>query len=336
VDRLERTVVQLVEARRLADFDDVPHGRLALLLFDNAAETLLSRRAKEALIEAGWYGNALKKLAHIEVEDEKLAAFREELESKAVSEKTRQSIEKNFSDLVKFVFSRADCNLEPELAACLNALHRFRNDAYHGDFVRSDVLGPANEIYFYLCCRLLKAQTYLMMQMGDPPAVVIDQLPSLKVSPSGWSDEKMLGDAVADELLARNHLDHGGISSSLSAHLIARVASVEGDLNQFMEYMDYEEDRPLGLRVIQLLPLSVDGPVWPDDFLTRPLVVTDRTIHSWARGAASIANLSLAQDALRQFDEIESAIARFEDQLEPFIHAIDREIEREIDRLRGK
>jgi hypothetical protein len=51
---------------------------------------------------------------------------------------------------------------------------------------------------------------------------------------------------------------------------------------------------------------------------------------------ASIADLSSAQDALRQFDETESAIARFEDQLEPFIDAIDREIEREMDLRRGK
>jgi hypothetical protein len=58
------------------------------------------------------------------------------------------------------------------------------------------------------------------------------------------------------------------------------------------------------------MPLSVEPPLRPDDFLTRPLVVTDRTIESWARRAAAIANLSSAQDALRQFDEIESAIAR--------------------------
>jgi hypothetical protein len=87
MDRLERTVIQLVEARRLADFDDVAHGRLALLLLDNIAETLLDRCAREALIEAGWYSNALKKLADINAaENEKLTALREELESKAVSE----------------------------------------------------------------------------------------------------------------------------------------------------------------------------------------------------------------------------------------------------------
>jgi hypothetical protein len=80
----------------------------------------------------------------------------------------------------------------------------------------------------------------------------------------------------------------------------------------------------------------VEPPVRPDDFLTRPLVVTGRTIQSWARRAAAIANLSSAQDALREFDEIESAIARFEDQLEPFVIAIDRDIQDRIDEMRGK
>jgi hypothetical protein len=46
VEHLERTGIQLMGARRLADFDDVAHGRLALLLLDNAAETLLDRRAE--------------------------------------------------------------------------------------------------------------------------------------------------------------------------------------------------------------------------------------------------------------------------------------------------
>jgi hypothetical protein len=37
-----------------------------------------------------------------------------------------------------------------------------------------------------------------------------------------------------------------------------------------------------------------------------------------------------------QFDEIESAIAKFENELGPFIIAIDLEIQRDIDTARGK
>lgn len=46
MDQLERTVVQLPEPKRLISLDDVAHGRLALLLLDNAAETSLRRSAQ--------------------------------------------------------------------------------------------------------------------------------------------------------------------------------------------------------------------------------------------------------------------------------------------------
>ncbi|UXA08307.1 hypothetical protein KXD96_09555 [Mycobacterium sp. SMC-2] len=336
MDRLERTVVQLVEARRLTDFGDVAHARLALLLLDNAAETLLDRRADLALDEAKMYSNALRSLGPVGEDDpEELKAFRAELASKTVSEKTRHKIERNFSDLVKYVFSQPDCGMEPELAACINALHRFRNDAHHRDFVRADVLGPANEIYFYLCCRLLKAQKFVMMAMGDPPSVVAELLPDLPEN-SIWMNEKTLGDLVADELIARHDLDHGGIALALSAHLTARVALVEADLDEFMKFMGYAADRSLGLRVIQLVPLRASGPEWPEDFLTRQIAVTEGVIRAWAQRAGEIAEVSSAQDALRKFDEVESAIARFEDQLQPFMRAIDREIQHEIDLIRGK
>jgi hypothetical protein len=206
VKRLEGIVTQLVEARRLADFDDVAHGRLALLLLDNAAETLLARRAEEALIWADMHSNALRTFDHFgDPQDEDLKAFVEELRAKAVSEKTRQKIRQNFSDLVRFVFSRSDCGLAPELAGCLNALHRYRNAAYHQDFVRNDVLGPANAIYFYLCCQLLKNQKYMLMEIATPPAVVIEvfggRLPE-RLSEFLVND-KTMGDAVADELLTK-------------------------------------------------------------------------------------------------------------------------------------
>jgi hypothetical protein len=95
----------------------------------------------------------------------------------------------------------------------------------------------------------LKEQKYFMMEaMGDPPAAVVELLSNLRAS--AWSDEKSLGDLVADKLLVQHHLDRGGISSALAAHLTARVAAVERDLNQFMDYLGYEEDRSLALRVI--------------------------------------------------------------------------------------
>lgn len=95
-------------------------------------------------------------------------------------------------------------------------------------------------------------------------------------------------------------------------------------------------DRSFALRAIQLDPLSGESRVAPEEFWTHPLVVTEKAIEGWARRAAAIAQLSPAQEALREFDDIETAVARFEDELAPFMIAMDREIQDHIDRIRGK
>ena len=57
MDELERAAVQLWEAKLLAEYDDVPHGRLALLLLDNAAESSLTRSTRNSFIVAEMYSN---------------------------------------------------------------------------------------------------------------------------------------------------------------------------------------------------------------------------------------------------------------------------------------
>ncbi|MGO8938795.1 MAG: hypothetical protein ACLP3C_22220 [Mycobacterium sp.] len=92
-----------------------------------------------------------------------------------------------------------------------------------------------------------------------------------------WSDEKSLGDSVADELLARSHLDHGGISSALAAHLTARIGTVNKNLDEFIDYMGFK-DKASALRSIRLLPLSGEPRVAREDFWAHPLVVTEKAI----------------------------------------------------------
>lgn len=110
---------------------------------------------------------------------------------------------------------------------------------------------------------------------------------------------------------------------------------LERNLNEFIDYLGYP-DRTTALRSIQLVPLSYQPPKLPEDFWTRPIPVTEKVIAGWKHRAAAISGLSSGQDALRQFDDVERPISEFEAQLEPFTIAIDREIQAEIDRRRGK
>lgn len=141
-----------------------------------------------------------------------------------------------------------------------------------------------------------------------------------------------LGDAVADELLSQSHLDHTAISLALSAHLVGRIDALDKDLDEFIDYLGFR-DKAATLRSIQLVPL---GSEIPDDFWSRPLIVTEKAMRGWRTRAAGISRMSSAQDALRLFDNTEASIAELEAKLEPFTIAMDREIQHKIDELRGK
>jgi len=147
VEELERTAVQLWEAKRLAEYEDVAHGRLALLLLDNAAETCLMRSARSFLLFDDMYGSMSYRLQDVgpDAEGQRL---RIEIDAKNLSKGRRRQIERNFNSLVDYVFAQASFNLQSEFAECLKILHRYRNAAYHRDSVRADVLGPAVQIYF--------------------------------------------------------------------------------------------------------------------------------------------------------------------------------------------
>jgi hypothetical protein len=103
MDELERSVVQLWEAKRLAEFNDVAHGRLALLLLDNAAEMSLRRSVQRRLQFADMYGVLLSQLNDVDPNDTKAAALRSEFEPKVVSRRRRGKIDRNFAELVDFV-----------------------------------------------------------------------------------------------------------------------------------------------------------------------------------------------------------------------------------------
>ena len=234
MERLERTTVQLWEARRLAAYGDVPRGRLALLLLDNAAETMLRRIAASTLVWPDFYGGLLRQLRSVNADDEEGQRLKRQFELRTLSKRTRRQIERDFDALVDFVFRQDECTLDPELAGCLKILHRYRNAAYHGDTVRADVLGPGIQIYFYLCCHLLKDQHFVVDECNVPPLGVLEVIKEAppEAMPRGGFSSKQLGDLVADRLLADTEVNHAQVAAALSQHLTARLTVLEKNLDE--------------------------------------------------------------------------------------------------------
>jgi hypothetical protein len=339
MEALERTTVQLHEARRLAAYDDVPHGRLALLLLDNAAETMLMRSVDHELWWADVCGRLLRQVRSWNADGEKAKSLESELEAKALSKSARRRIEREFGYLVDYAFNREQCTLAPEFATCIKVLHHYRNAAYHQDTVRSDVLGPAVQIYFYLCCHLLKDYSPSMSVMDVPSPGVVEifegePLPAMSLR--GHFSSKELGVMVADRLLKQMDLDHAHIASALSAHLTARLSALDDHLDEITGFIAPPSTRTIMLRLVQLAPDDPEQDSPLDDFWTRQLPVTEDTLNTWKAEAREIGDISIALDALGAFATIEGPLSQLEKPVQRFIAEIDREVQSQIDEARGK
>jgi hypothetical protein len=344
MDELERAVVQLWEAKRLAARGDVAHGRLALLLLDNAAEMSLMRAAKSSMAWAEMYNNMAYVMRSVEPGDEKGQKLKEEIEARTLSKDRRWRIERYFELLVDYVFSNEKNLLPPEFAECLKILHRYRNAAHHRDTVREDVLGPAVQILFFLCCHLLKNEQNMhwFHEYNSAPSTVLevfgDTPPEPTFPEAGAFHTGSLAGQIADRLLVDLALDHGGIANALSDHLLARLAAVDRHLTTIGESTPPGVNRSATLRLVQLAPREREDfdAEPPEDFWTRPLPVTQEVLEAWAVQAQDMRDIPIAHHALRAFSEIEKPLEELEDPVGRFIEDIDRAEQQRLDEMRGK
>lgn len=336
---LERAAVQLWEAKRFADVGDVPHGRLALLLLDNAVEMSLLRSAKTKMAFATLYNNAAYQLKDIEPEDEQGVAFKREIESKTLPTKRRKQIERNFAALVDYVFEGDGAPLPEGFADCLKILHRYRNAAYHRDSVRADVLGPAVRIQFFLYCSLLGAERPVMSEIAPLPAAISDILGEEPATRGGFGDNSSsIRRRLADRVLSDLELDHAGIAAVLSDHLVARLAQLDQDLTTIAESNPLPITRWATLRLVQQAPTELedfDAEPAPD-FWTRDLPVDEALLEQWAVAAVDLRDETDAYEALRSFARVEQPLAALEEPTARFIEDIDRAEQRHLDEIRGR
>lgn len=169
----------------------VPRGRLSLLLFDSAAETLLRATAATQMLRA-------EMAARYSAVDPAGSSGPGDEWKKAgtLSARQRKQIEREFNALVDYVFAQENWPLSGEYADGLKVLHRFRNAAYHRDDVRPDVLGPALAIYAYLVAHLLHHRLDMLDEFMTPPDEVReflagDELGEGKLGPDGHSSSDL-------------------------------------------------------------------------------------------------------------------------------------------------
>lgn len=206
MDSLERLVVHVEEAVRLATMDDDPHLRIGLMLLDSAAELLLRR-------QCSWRVRRAKQAGELS------------------SGKAKQ-IDRQFPDKCDYLLG-IGLLTEPH-ATVLKKLHDYRNELYHRDQVRLATLASATRIYVYLVCSLMQdfplhEREGLIRVSSTPPTGL------LKYLENGESVQSLLSDGSGPEFQARiaarlrseaGITEPSGLGQVLSQHFCDRLDAV--------------------------------------------------------------------------------------------------------------
>jgi hypothetical protein len=131
--------------------------RLAHIVLDSAVELLMHRMAWSELDREQYYFEQLENLRRLEAAGRGRPGFRDEiqqLEGNTVSKTRRKKIDSNFGDKIDFLVERD--RLPADLGPVLKKLHEYRNETYHRDQHRIEVIRPAELIYFDAACTVLE------------------------------------------------------------------------------------------------------------------------------------------------------------------------------------
>jgi len=150
-------IEQINQSKNLILDNDTASFRMALILLDNAAEILMYRKVLSEFRHNEMYGK-IREQAKSAMPPEIFDKFlTEHAVPEILEEKKKRKILKYFDEKITFLCDT--CGLIPSpVGAVLSSLHSYRNETYHRDIIRNEILRPIAILYFELVCELV---TYL-------------------------------------------------------------------------------------------------------------------------------------------------------------------------------
>ena len=344
VERVERYVVQVAESNRMLVQCGVARWRISVLLLDNTTELLLKLECDNRLAFNGLRRELLDSVnfqiaagqTHLDKapfqddddEPELLTDERDRLERQIVSELELAAIERDFNRKTAYLVQNKFLSVQH--GTVLKRLHKYRNEIYHEDKIRPATVEAAAKIYTYVVCDLMKRVRpgwVISMKTPDLDALFASQYPH---SPSIAFLEPF-----ADALLAQSPVGTPLVlSQTLSQHIIDRLDELDSDLDYIASgggiHKTDEQTREKTLhRLVRVTNLFLS----PD---ARKLTTHYGHVRKWRAAAVNLATIDDYMRAFDKFASLEAALEIIEEPVRDIVIAIDRNIEMEIDRRRGK
>ena len=332
MERLYRTVVQLEEARKLIQQGDVAHLRLALILLDNAVEVMMHRVIEGKMMYSDMYERMLENFPS-DPPDAKGKEIRQELATHVVPRKRQKEIRRLFGEKIKFLSENHD-KIPVPCARALKHLHDYRNETQHRDEVRSESINAATLVYFDIAADFLTR-----LQPGTTVSIGGENYDWLKKY--GIQNKHVPSDEtrsrIAEGLRDGLPLDIAGIRTALATHLMSRIEAMENQLSFIEESLPPLVSAETPLKVVQFwhqTPTPVNSSL--EDLHA---FIPTHGANAFEQWRAATEALNAIEDKLDMFDRF----ATIEDEFEPLekiiddtVSDIDRQIQHEIDVMRGK
>ena len=321
---LELVIVQLEEAKRLVVIGRVPQLRLAHILLDSAVELLMHRMVWSELDRERYFFEQLENLRRLERTGHGDPRFPDEirrLEGKVVSKTRRKKIDSKFGDKIDFLVERR--RLPADLGPVLKKLHEYRNETYHRDQHRIEVILPAALIYFDVACTVLEHYEPGTMIMSDSLG---PELTRLYEELPGRRDPFKLPCRAAEQLRQEVGLDLDRVRSALQDHLLARLIDLKDGIEYLQENPTIRDAMPGdAIRLLQLEDDDIDAIFSTEILRSRPCPITMDDIDTWIERATALDRLTSKHELFTEFGAIEDCFEKLECRVRKAVWKLDEQ-----------
>ncbi|MBT2877298.1 hypothetical protein OHB37_25715 [Streptomyces albidoflavus] len=331
MERLELIVVQLEEAKGMIEKGRVPNLRLAYLLIDSVTELILHRTVQTELQHQGMLKELL--LVYQQTESYGMPVDAEEvasIEAKIVSKSDLKDIDRNFDAKVGLLVRRN--LLDKALGPVLEKLHKYRNEMYHRDKLRPEIIRPATLIYFDSACTVL--ESYRQMVITYPSDLGAEICRFTGGRRPGFGETTDLPKKIAAQLRREVGLDISLVRSALAAYLDAR-------LDQMVDGLEFIEDNLGGPPLVRgdalrLVQANLAANPTLEQVRGRKYQYSKADLEQWRTRIAALESITDKHALVSEYAAIEDSFEPLEEKIKDAVLQVDYEVQSQIDFARGK
>ena len=336
-------IEQLNLSKNLILANDTASLRMALILLDNAAEILMYRKVLSEFHYNDFYEKLRGQAKSFMPPDIFDNFITEHSVPEVIAEKNKKKILKYFDEKITFLCNTGGFIPIPS-GAVLSSLHRYRNETYHRDIIRNEILRPIAILYFELTCDLI---THLH-QSADCYNSEDDWSEFFMKFGLGESEHKMrmLCDndiqAILNRFRADLTLTLHELKETLRKYATNRLEETLDRLNFIADALG-SKDLNIILKLIQFTATEAalefnnrNVLLQSEKFSEYTAPITTVTFSRWQERAQSFASLENKLSLFITFKQLEDEFEAIERRMLDVADELDSAIQLAIDVARGK